>query len=827
MNEGLFPYGISIESDAPITAYAHQYSANTSGATLLLPVGTYGYEYRAFTARQYADTRSFSWFYVVADNDSTEVEITPAQPTVGGHAAGVPFIVKLNKGDVYQVLGKLKSGNEGYDLTGSHIKSIQGASGKCYPIGVFSGNSFSSFGCGESTGSVGTVGDNTVQQNMPVQSWGTKYLTAPSSAMADPIQLMRNIYRVVVNDPATVVSVNNVPLTGLINDSYYQFESKTADYITADKPVAVAQYFTISGACSNPTGGDVDMVYLAPLEQGTKKAAFYRNAQANVTYNLITVVIPTQGLATLLIDGSNVFNYTYNHPNKPGYTVVVKRWNAGNAVSNIQSDSAFTGITYGFGANVSYAYNVGMQIRNLNIQPSFTNTYNTSGNKDTYTCVGTPFYLSALLPVRPATLTWKMSEVANVVPAADIVETVPMPAETVEIDGRMYYRFILNTNCMFTTPGIYQIPVKMTHPDIASCDNSITTYLKVKVIGAPLVDFAVSYSGCISDVAIFNGTASTENNTAITKWEWKFGDGTTADTRNVTKQYTAAGTYIEELHVVANDGCIGDTSKTIVVHEPTAAILTADTLTICANTDATFTIQNVETDAVYNWYNASTGGALLSTGTSFEIRNAVSPAVYYVEIIRGDCAGLARTPATLLVLPQLVTPVLKVDTIGVDIIRFSWNEIAGATGYLVSADNGTTWITPSSGPLGLEHTIRGLKPQQTVTLLVKATGCEEKVSDPATGKTLPDGVYIPTGFSPNGDGLNDIWLVYGAIVREIHFQVFNQWGEKIFESNNQQTGWDGTYKGKAQPSGVYIYICKLKLADGTLVDRKGTINLLR
>jgi gliding motility-associated-like protein len=181
----------------------------------------------------------------------------------------------------------------------------------------------------------------------------------------------------------------------------------------------------------------------------------------------------------------------------------------------------------------------------------------------------------------------------------------------------------------------------------------------------------------------------------------------------------------------------------------------------------------------------------------------------------------------LLVLPQLATPVLKVDSIGVDLVRFTWNEISGAAGYLVSTDNGATWITPSSGAQGLEHVIRGLKPQQSVTLLVKATGCEDKVSQSVTGKTLPDGVYIPSGFSPNGDGLNDVWQVYGAVVREIHFMVFNQWGEKIFESNNQRLGWDGSYKGKAQPSGVYIYICKLKLADGTLIDRKGTLNLLR
>lgn len=827
--EGLYPFGISIESDAPVTAYAHQYSSSTAGATLLMPVGTYGYEYRPMSARQVADANAFSWFYIIADNDSTTVEITPSQATNGGHAAGQPFTVTLNRGEVYQVLGAMKDQTEGNDLSGSIVRAVQNTNGKCYPVAVFSGNSYSSFACGGSGGGFGNDGDNVVQQNQPVQSWGRTFMTAPSSGMADPVRLMTNIYRVLVKDPATVVKRNNtqLPLTTLINNSYYEFESRTADYIVADKPVTVAQYFTNDGSCNNAPGGDVDMVYLTPAEQALKKATFYRNNEAGVSYNFVTMVIHKQGLNSLLIDGSNTFSYSYNHPNRPDYVVIVRRWNAADALSTIKSDSAFTAITYGFGTDVSYAYNVGMHIRNLNVQPALTNVHNGTGNKSTYTCARTPFRLSALLPMAPATLTWRLSQVANLTPATDVVTNNPAPVDTLVIDGQTYYKYEIATDYTFTAPGTYQIPVKVTNPDIASCDNSITTYLSVKVIAAPVVDFSISYNGCISDIAVFNGTAVTENNAAISKWQWTFGDGTTATTRSVTKEYEAAGSYTETLQVITKDGCVGDTVKTIEVNEPAAATLNADTLRICAHTDATFTVQNPDPAAEYNWYNAATGGALIKAGTTLEIKDAVSAAVYYVETTKGGCAGLARTPAVLLVLPQLATPVLRVDSIGVNLLRFTWNEINGATGYLVSLDNGATWITPSAGSEALEHIVSGLKPQQSVTLLVKATGCEEKVSQPATGKTLPDGVFIPSGFSPNGDGLNDVWQVYGAIVREIHFMVFNQWGEKIFESNTQTLGWDGSYKGKAQPSGVYIYICKLKLADGTAIERKGTLNLLR
>jgi hypothetical protein len=228
--EGLSDKGISIESDAPIVAYAHIYGSTSSGATMLLPVGTYGYEYYALMSRQSygSNDNTYSWFYVVADNDNTMVEIIPSTPTLNGRPAGVPFVITLNKGDVYQVLGAIKSSAEGYDLSGSKIRSISNANGKCYPVGVFSGNSRTTLSC---DGSFGSSGDNNIQQNFPSQAWGQHYLTAPTSNSEDATLLGTNIYRVMVKDTSTAVFLNGARLRGLINSRYYQYESGTADYV--------------------------------------------------------------------------------------------------------------------------------------------------------------------------------------------------------------------------------------------------------------------------------------------------------------------------------------------------------------------------------------------------------------------------------------------------------------------------------------------------------------------------------------------------------------------------------------------------------------------
>src|SRR5690606_25210461 len=59
-------------------------------------------------------------------------------------------------------------------------------------------------------------------------------------------------------------------------------------------------------------------------------------------------------------------------------------------------------------------------------------------------------------------------------------------------------------------------------------------------------------------------------------------------------------------------------------------------------------------------------------------------------------------------------------------------------------------------------------------------------------------VDVPSGFSPNGDGVNDIVYVRGFSIKEMDFKIFNRWGELVFESYNQENGWDGTYKGVIQ-----------------------------
>jgi gliding motility-associated-like protein len=92
---------------------------------------------------------------------------------------------------------------------------------------------------------------------------------------------------------------------------------------------------------------------------------------------------------------------------------------------------------------------------------------------------------------------------------------------------------------------------------------------------------------------------------------------------------------------------------------------------------------------------------------------------------------------------------------------------------------------------------------------------------------ISDDVFIPNAFTPNNDGLNDAFQVYGMGIRELQLQVYNQWGERIFETKDIAGKWNGLHKGVAQPSGMYVYTARVQLANGVVLVKKGAIHLIR
>ncbi|MBW8683408.1 Ig-like domain-containing protein [Chitinophaga rhizophila] len=277
---------------------------------------------------------------------------------------------------------------------------------------------------------------------------------------------------------------------------------------------------------------------------------------------------------------------------------------------------------------------------------------------------------------------------------------------------------------------------------------------------------------------------------------------------------------------IDENGCkVIDSIKITVTEKPEAPLVSAQT--ICPDSTATLKITNATTPFTYNWYTFPSGGNVTGNGDTYTTPAIGTATTWYVEAVNGPCAS-DRTPVTVTPFDRAATPVVKTGTISSTGVTFTWEPVPGATGYIVSVD-GSTYAAPSSGNQGTTHVVTGITNQESINIKVIALGpqvCQNSLPGLASAKPKPGEIFIPNAFTPNGDGKNDYFKPEGTSITAIDMKIFNQWGELIYQTN-QLTGWNGTYNGTLQPSGVYTYTVRITMTDKTQVIKKGAINLLR
>jgi gliding motility-associated-like protein len=88
-------------------------------------------------------------------------------------------------------------------------------------------------------------------------------------------------------------------------------------------------------------------------------------------------------------------------------------------------------------------------------------------------------------------------------------------------------------------------------------------------------------------------------------------------------------------------------------------------------------------------------------------------------------------------------------------------------------------------------------------------------------------IFLPNGFTPNGDGENDVLLLRGNNLEAITLKVYDRWGAMVFETQDQQMGWDGTYKGKKLDPAVFVYHLNVQCENNLSYFKKGNVTLIR
>ena len=361
-----------------------------------------------------------------------------------------------------------------------------------------------------------------------------------------------------------------------------------------------------------------------------------------------------------------------------------------------------------------------------------------------------------------------------------------------------------SVNLILTTPSVFGCPP----------DNDVMT---ITFKPSPTADF-VATEECAGSNAIFTDQSTSAAGT-INSWLWDFGDGGSSIVQNPLHSYAASSTYNVTLIAGSSNGCY----DTIVIPVTSYPVPFANFISSigCENTPVDFTdLSTISAGSITSWNYDFGGGASSSdqnpsyifpaTGlqqvvlTVTSDRGCVDDTTFFLTINPAPIADFAIAPNPALVQED----VLFTDLSSGNVQQWFWNFGDG------EADNLQNPIHQYSD--GGDYTI--------YLIIIDANGCQDTVAKIITIALPP---VLPSGFTPNGDGENDVFLIRGGPFKEVDFKVYNNWGELIFTSDDAAIGWDGTYKGEPAPLGVYTWTFAVSMTNDVVVKKSGDVTLLR
>ncbi|WP_164891098.1 PKD domain-containing protein [Botryobacter ruber] len=574
--------GIHVTAEEPVVVYSHIYANARSAATLALPTNTMGREYYAMSIEQKNTNNliGYSELVVVGVEDDTEVEIElTAESFDKKQQPGVPFTVKLNQGEVYQVRA-----DAGKDLTGSRIRTLVTPTGGCKKVAVFSGSSFT----GITSSSIPTCpasgsGDNLYQQLYPLSAWGKNYITAPFKT-----RTAGDIYRIMAGAQATRVSINGNTVV-LNPGQVHEFVSTTGNYISADQPVTVAQYATTQTCDRNGVVGDPDMVILNPLEQTLTNITLYSSPFQNITGQYINVLMKTANTGLLRLDGQPVTQWT-PIPSNPAYSYTQADVAAGN--HTLAADSGFSAIAYGFANVESYAYSAGANLKDLTKyivpQPVAGPQYSTG-------CENKGAIFKVVVPYTPTFLQWDFGDDPDAPLTDGDLATLSSPAH------------------VYTTKGSYTIKAIIGKPVSNDCDTQDELTFTFDVFPNPEAAFGAA-EACARNEMHFEDKSVAAIGTTITKWEWEFEPGKTATERHPKHTFEQPGVYPVTLKVTTSGGCTATSTQEVTVRPLPVPAFTAEP--VCETLAAAFTNASAVAEGSISRYEWNFGDPASAANTS-------------------------------------------------------------------------------------------------------------------------------------------------------------------------------------------------------------------
>jgi gliding motility-associated-like protein len=214
-----------------------------------------------------------------------------------------------------------------------------------------------------------------------------------------------------------------------------------------------------------------------------------------------------------------------------------------------------------------------------------------------------------------------------------------------------------------------------------------------------------------------------------------------------------------------------------------------------------------------------------ATSSTPTVKSPERTITYQLTVTDGNgCSSLQPAQVTV-----LVTPPTKVFA-GLDTSILAGQPVElDAVDVNNSGFNNFTWSPPErlSNPFVQSPTASPLESVVYTVLASTPNGCSAADSILVKVFAVSD-IFVPSGFTPNGDGHNDLLRPIPIGIRTFkYFAVYNRWGQQVFQSADPARGWDGSIHGQAQGAGVYVWMAGGVDYKGELIQRKGTVVLIR
>ncbi|MBL7812635.1 MAG: PKD domain-containing protein [Bacteroidetes bacterium] len=385
----------------------------------------------------------------------------------------------------------------------------------------------------------------------------------------------------------------------------------------------------------------------------------------------------------------------------------------------------------------------------------------------------------------------------------------------------------------YQLPGTYQFKLYAFDPN--GCVDSVKSVGTIRVDMSPFADFDYSpgKGRMPNDNRIYFTDKSRSTVPLTHKWDFSDPGGLTKDSitaKDASHDFTDSG-WFKVCKMVSNGGC-ADTFCNLIRIEPPFPTpeFIVDRDSGCPQLTVKFTNQSINSDR-YIWffgdgdrseekdpvhtykYSGYYDVTLVAKGPGGEGKTEKK---YFIKVLNAPYTYFMVTPSVLF----LPNADIRTRNLTTGAITYNWSVFRNVNQALVGT---STKFEPA-------FTVNDTGFYDVLLITISNQGCYDTLLIEKPLYVNPTGImHVPDAFTPNKDDKNEVFRPMGINVQKDFylFQIFNRWGEVVYETNDPASGWDGTYKDKLCQTGVYAYKVKARFYSGEEYTGKGVVHLMR